>query len=139
MKRRAHARLPRRYEQSAMLVTQNVTAGLMQACCLRGGGYQTRTEDRANIAGKCTQAMMAIIDGALVGDYRWSNPAQDFSWVALDDSVTPMDAQTVMRFGDALAAHKEGHIFSASGLKNAVTMPDDFSDDLHWPAVAVVL
>lgn len=95
--------------------------------------YQTRPGDRENIAGKAMEAFMAITAGSQPGDLRWSNPDHDFAWIAEDNSLVPMDAQTVVAFGKAASAHKEAHVFAGRQLKDMQPIPADYADDRWWP------
>ncbi|GGG77464.1 hypothetical protein GCM10011415_27960 [Salipiger pallidus] len=99
-----------------------------------GVEYQTRPEDLENMAGAATSALEAIVNGALPGDLRWDDPNVDFAWIAADNSLTPMDAQTTLAMGKAAKRHKQLHIFTARQMKNLAVLPDDFTDDAHWPA-----
>lgn len=96
--------------------------------------YQSRPEDRENIAGAAVAALAAIVAGAQPGDLRWHGGATDFAWIAADNSLVTMDAQTVFAFGQAAMAHKQAHIFAARALKDADPVPADYDDDAHWPA-----
>lgn len=96
--------------------------------------YQTRPEDRENIAGASTAALAAITNGAEPGDYRWHGGDADFVWIAADNSTHAMDAQTLFAFGQAAMAHKQAHIFAARAIKDADPIPADFADDAYWPA-----
>lgn len=97
--------------------------------------YQTRPEDRENIAGASTAALAAIMNGAEPGDYRWHGGDTDFVWIAADNSMHAMDAQTLFAFGQAAMAHKQAHIFAARSIKDAEPIPADFADDTYWPSV----
>jgi hypothetical protein len=61
--------------------------------------YQARERDVLNIAGKATRATKAIVDGVNKGDLQWATPGEDFAWIAADNSLTPMDAFTMVEFG----------------------------------------
>lgn len=93
--------------------------------------FQTRPDDRENIAGASTAALAAIINGASEGDLRWHGGDSDFTWIAEDNSEVPMDAQTMFAFGQAAMAHKQTLIFKARALKNMTPIPSDYADD-HW-------
>lgn len=95
--------------------------------------YQTRSEDRENIAGASTAALAAIMNGAQAGDFRWHGGDTDFVWIAADNSMHAMDAQTLFAFGQAAMAHKQAHIFAARSIKDAEPIPADFADDTYWP------
>lgn len=97
-------------------------------------GYQSRPEDRENMAGASLAALAAMGNGALPGDYRWHGGDSDFVWIAEDNSLTLMDAQTMFALGQTAMAHKQAHIFAARALKDADPIPADYADDIHWPA-----
>ncbi len=94
--------------------------------------YQTRPSDRENISGVGTLALAAIIAGSQPGDLKWENPDSDFGWIAADNSVVPMDAQTAFAFSQAAAAYKKHLIFAASRIKNMDVIPKDYKDDKWW-------
>lgn len=97
-----------------------------------GVRYQSRPGDRENIAGKALEAFMAIVGGVQPGDLRWAHTGRDFAWIAADNSLVPMDAQTVVAFGKAASAHKESHVFAARQLKDMQPIPTDYTDDKWW-------
>lgn len=99
-----------------------------------GVTYQSRDEDRENITGASLAALAAIGGGATAGDYRWHGGASDFQWIAADNSLNTMDAQTMFAFGQAAMAHKQAHIFAARALKDADPIPADYADDGYWPS-----
>ena len=98
-----------------------------------GTRFQTRPADRENVAGATQLATLAVMAGAQAGNLRWHGGASDFAWIAEDNSVVTMDAQTVIAFGQAVAAHKSGHIFAARALKDADPIPADYTADGYWP------
>ena len=98
-----------------------------------GVRYQTRAQDRENVAGASIMALAAITQGAQPGDLRWHGGSTDFVWIAEDNSLNTMDAQTFFAFGQAMAAHKSALIFAARTLKDMATIPADYADDKHWP------
>lgn len=108
---------------------RRISAGFVFA----GVTYQSRPEDRENIMGAGTAALGAMMQGALPGDYRWHGGDSDFVWIAADNSLNPMDAQTVYAFGLAAMAHKTAHIFAARAIKDANPIPTDFTDNVFWP------
>lgn len=99
----------------------------------QGVMFQSRMTDRENIAGAAQLGFMAVVAGAEAGDLRWSNPDQDFAWIASDNSLVPMDAQTVVAFGKAAAERKQVLIFAARQLKDMESIPVDYTDDKWWP------
>lgn len=70
--------------------------------------YQSRQDDRENIAGASTAALGAIVAGAQIGNLRWHGGDSDFVWIAADNSTHTMDAQTMFAFGQTAMAHKIG-------------------------------
>lgn len=108
---------------------RRIAAGFM----FGGKLYQSRPEDRENIAGAALAALAAQMAGAQPGDLRWHGGDSDFVWIAADNSLTPMDAQTMFAFGQAAMAHNQAHIFAARALKDAVPIPAEYADDSHWP------
>lgn len=98
-----------------------------------GVHFQSRATDRENIAGAAQLGFMAMVAGAQPGDLRWSSPDQDFAWIATDNSLVPMDAQTVVAFGKAAAERKQTLIFAARMLKDMESIPSDYTEDKWWP------
>ncbi|VXC71607.1 hypothetical protein PSEUDO8Z_160313 [Pseudomonas sp. 8Z] len=99
----------------------------------QGVTFQSRATDRENIAGAAQLGFMAVVSGAQPGDLRWSNADVDFAWIASDNSLVPMDAQTVVAFGKAAAERKQALIFAARQLKDMESIPADYTDDKWWP------
>ena len=98
--------------------------------------FQTRLEDQKRIAGAGTLALAAIVQGAQVGDLRWHGGGSDFEWIAADNSVLAMDAQTVFAFGQKAATWERDHIFAARTLKSMEVIPADFQDGSYWPVLS---
>jgi hypothetical protein len=98
-----------------------------------GTRFQTRPADRENVAGATQLATLAVMGGAQTGDLRWHGGGSDFAWIAEDNSIITMDAQTVIAFGQAVAAHKSAHIFAARSLKDSDPIPADYTSDTYWP------
>lgn len=98
--------------------------------------FQSRPEDRENIAGASTAAFAAIVGGAQAGDYRWHGGDSDFAWIAEDNTPVPMDAHTTFALGRAAMAHKQGLIFAARALKDMTPIPADFATDQYWAVPA---
>ncbi len=100
-----------------------------------GKVFQSRVQDRENIMGAVVLASAALtIGGKKPGDLRWHGGAEDFQFIAADNSRVPMDAPTVIGLGQAAAEQKSALTFAASDLKNMDPIPADFADDRHWPA-----
>lgn len=99
----------------------------------QGEVFQSRSTDRENITGAAQLGFMAIVSGVEPGDLRWSNPDVDFTWIASDNSLVPMDAQTVVAFGKTAAERKQALIFAARQIKDMQQIPSDYTDDKWWP------
>jgi len=99
----------------------------------QGKMYQRDERSLSRITGAATLAGFAMGAGAQAGNLRWANPAQDFGWIASDDTVTPMDAQTCFAFGQAAAAVESALVFAAAAIRAMNPIPYDFTDDAYWP------
>lgn len=96
--------------------------------------YQSKATDRESIAGAAQMAFMAVVAGIQPGDLRWSTPDQDFAWICAENTLVPMDAQTVVEFGRAAALRKTELIYAGRALKDLPEIPENFTDDVWWPA-----
>lgn len=99
------------------------------------GGNLFDFDDRAkaNISGAAQLAFMAIVAGAQPEDLFWNGGLSPFTWIAADNSLVTMDAQTVVEFGRTAAQHEQSHIFAARALKDMEPIPLDYMDDSYWP------
>lgn len=97
----------------------------------QGKMYQRDPVSLARITGAATLAGFAVAGGAQVGDLRWANADQDFGWIASDNSVTPMDAQTCFAFGQAAANVETRLVFAAKALREMSPRPAVLTDE-HW-------
>ncbi|WP_370286946.1 DUF4376 domain-containing protein [Pseudooceanicola nanhaiensis] len=95
--------------------------------------FQARPQDRENISGASIAALAAMVNGAQAGDLTWHGDDDDFAWIVADNSLVPMDAQTMFAFGQTCMKHVQDHIFAARAMKDADPIPADFNDDAHWP------
>lgn len=87
-----------------------------------------------NIAGAGSMAIAALMAGAVQGDLRWHGGDSDFAWVAADNAIVTMDAQTVLSFAMTAGRWKSAHIRAARALKDLSAVPDDYASNLRWPA-----
>lgn len=94
--------------------------------------FQSRQTDRENIMGNAQLAFMAVAGGAEAGNLRWADASSDFSWIAADNTLVPMDAPTMLAFAKASAAQKARLIFKAREIKDIVPQPTDVTDDKLW-------
>jgi hypothetical protein len=94
--------------------------------------YDFDPDSKARIAGAATLAGFAKEAGALAGNYHWHGGADEFRWLASDNTETPMDAETMFSFGQAAAEFERNLIFKARMLKDADPIPADYADDSRW-------
>ncbi|WP_069299897.1 DUF4376 domain-containing protein [Neptunicoccus sediminis] len=87
---------------------------------------------KENITGAGSLAGMAVLSGAVVGDYGW-NGGVDFAWLDSSNVAVKMDAQTMFQFSQVAAGHVRDHIFAARTLKDMAIIPQDYKDDSYWP------
>lgn len=97
-----------------------------------GVRFQSRPEDRENIAGAALAALKAMVNGKGEGELDWFPGVPAFAWIAEDNSTVAMDAPTMFAFGDAAAAHKQALIFKARAIKDMDPIPVDYADDGYW-------
>ena len=98
-----------------------------------GKGFDYDAVSKSRITGAATLAGFAQVNGAVVDDLTWHGGSEPFTWIAQDNSLVTMDAQTCFAFGEAAANHESDHIFAALALKNSEVPVEDFADDTHWP------
>lgn len=98
-----------------------------------GKMFQRDDKSLDRITGAATLAGFAIGNGAQPGDLRWANPDRDFGWIASDDTVVPMDAQTCFQFGQVAASIETSIVFAAKSLREMNPIPENFTDDKYWP------
>lgn len=99
----------------------------------QGVMYQRDPESIARISGAGTLALGAMVNGTQVGDLFWHGRETPFAWIASDDSLVTMDAQTCFAFGQAAAARETEIVFAAKALREMDPIPTDFTDDKYWP------
>lgn len=94
--------------------------------------FQRDPTSLQRITGAATLAGFAIAAGVRPGNLRWANPDRDFAWIASDNSLVEMDAQTAFAFGQAAAAVETRIIYAAKALREMDPIPDDYDDDRWW-------
>ncbi|MWK57166.1 DUF4376 domain-containing protein [Metapseudomonas otitidis] len=99
----------------------------------QGTLFQSRPIDRERITEAAQLAFMAVASGAKPGDLRWLDPEQDFTWIAADNTLVPMDAPTVVAFAKAMAARTQALVLAGRRLKDMDAIPSDYTDDKWWP------
>lgn len=93
--------------------------------------YDDRAQKR--ITGAATLAGFAAGAGAPAGFLHWHGGGDPFAWIAMDNSLTEMDAPTCFAFGQAAAAWESAHVFAGRALKDMHPIPADFASDQYWP------
>ena len=99
-----------------------------------GSLYDRDPTSVARISGAGTLALGAIIGGAQPGNLRWHGGNNDFGWIDYNGNINTMDAQTVFAFGQAAAERETLIVFSAKSLKTMDPIPEDYANDIYWPA-----
>lgn len=99
-----------------------------------GKTYAFDPSSKQRVTGAGTLAGFAITNGSQPGDLFWHGGQQPFKWIADDNTLTEMDAQTCFAFGQAAAAHEEAHIFAARAIKDMNPIPADYAtNESYWP------
>lgn len=98
-----------------------------------GKWFQRDEKSIARISGAGTLALAAMMQGAQPGDLFWHGREEPFAWIASDDTLMTMDAQTCFAFGRKAAAVETEIIFAAKQLREMETLPENFADDQWWP------
>lgn len=98
--------------------------------------FQTDPDSRERIDRSRISAMAAIMGGVQPGDLRWHGLPVDFFWIAADDTRVPMDAQTMVAFGNGMAAREGLLIIAGNDIKKRIAAGEAVSigDDALWPA-----
>lgn len=99
----------------------------------QGALFQSRSIDRERITEAAQLAFMAVASGAKPRDLRWLDPEQDFTWIAADNTLVPMDAPTVVAFAKAMASRTQALVLAGRRLKDMDAIPSDYTDDKWWP------
>jgi hypothetical protein len=107
---------------------------VMHGFTFAGKAFQLDVISQQRITTMGADARFAIAGGAQPDDLRWADPSADFGWIAMDNSILPMDAQTMAAFADAAKLWVSRHTFAARSLKDADPIPEDFTDDGYWPS-----
>jgi len=97
-----------------------------------GKDYDCDEQSLARLTGAATLAGFAMGAGAPAGYLRWHGGDEDFAWIAHDNSLVAMDAQTCFALGQAAARNQSSHIFAAKAIKEMDPIPADFTDDAYW-------
>ena len=103
------------------------------AFAFAGKRYDCDARSLQRITGAAALARFAVVAGAEADDLRWHGGAVDFTWIAADNSLTTMDAQTCLAFGNAAATNQSAHIFAGHAIKAVDPIPADYTDDKYWP------
>lgn len=99
----------------------------------KGTLFQSRPSDHENIIGAAQLAFMAVAGGTKSSNLRWLDADQDFTWIATDNSLVPMDAPTVVELGKVVIARKQSLIYAGRQLKDMEAIPSDYINDKWWP------
>lgn len=102
--------------------------------------FQSDPDSRENVNGAYSRANAAKAKGAgLPGNYRWFHADYDFSYTAADNSEYLMDADTVIKMGDAFSDRKMVLIKFAQAVKKQLNKAknkaefDQVIQSIQWP------
>lgn len=98
-----------------------------------GKEYDCDSASLQRITGAATLAGFWLGGGGDPASVLWHGGATPFRWIASDNSIVEMDAQTVFAFGQAASANETAHIFAARVIKDLDPIPADYADDSRWP------
>lgn len=107
---------------------------LAQGFWFEGNMYDFGPQSALDIAGAGATALEAKSNGAEKGKLDWDDGAP-FFWRTADNKMISMDAHTVWEFSQAARRHRQRHVYAASRLKDSDALPENWKDDVHWPAV----
>ena len=124
---------PAAIDQARAAVNAERDRRMTAAFAFAGKRYDCDARSLQRITGAAALAGFAMGAGAKADDLRWHGGAVDFTWIAADNSMTTMDAQTCAVFGDAAAANERAHIFAGHAIKAVDPIPADYTDDKYWP------
>lgn len=88
-----------------------------------GHTYQSAASDQTRLQGAAQLAFMAKAAGAQAGNYRWSNPNSDFTWIAADNTRVTMDVNDVLGLFQAGAVFETTLVFACRAKKDWVIDP----------------
>jgi hypothetical protein len=100
-----------------------------------GTMFDFDASSKQRIAGAATLAGFAMTMGAQPGNFKWHSGETDFAWIAQNNKIIKMDAQTTFMLGKTAAKHEEDHIFAAATLKSIDPIPNDYYEDKYWPTI----
>ena len=122
------------------LLTQVINGGVT----FESKSFQLDESSRQNLDSASLLATLAQLNGGgKANDLRWANPNVDFGWIAIDNSILPMDAPTVVNFGKLSAAYYTSLIFTARAMKDSImaltTVADVEAFDITkgWPSSTI--
>lgn len=95
--------------------------------------FQLDDRSQTRITAIGADARFAILNGAQPGDYFWADPDNPFGWIATNNDIIPMDAQTMVAFSDAAKLWVIQHTFAGRLIKDMDPLPGDYKDDSYWP------
>lgn len=100
-----------------------------------GKFFQLDERSISRITAMGADARFATAAGAEEGDYFWADPTTPFSFIATDNSVMPMDAQTMTAFANAAKLWVSRHTFAGLVVKSMDPRPADYAtNEAYWPS-----
>ncbi len=101
----------------------------------QGVHFQFDDLAKSRITGASSMAHIAItLGGKSPTDLRWHGGDEDFTWIATDNSEMPMNAGTVLAFGQTAGNWESAHVRAAKVLKDTDPIPTDYATNAaYWP------
>jgi hypothetical protein len=100
-----------------------------------GKTFQSDERSIARINGAVSGALVATQSGAQPGDLYWADKTSPFAWIASDNTIMPMDAPTVIEFGQTGMAYVSFLTFRAKAIKDRIRAGEriiDVQSDALW-------
>lgn len=113
-------------------VDRETTRRLALPFLFAGRFYDRDLVSLQRITGAATLAGFAIANGALPGNLRWHGGSSDFSWIATNNEIVAMDAQTMFDFGKEASARESFLIFRGRALKDTPVARELVTADATW-------
>lgn len=100
-----------------------------------GTAFDSRQQDRENIAGAVQLATLWLMSGGDPLDTKWHGGEQDFVWINANNDLTVLSAGAMIEFGKTAAAHKHLLIFTARAYKDAALAGTTVAEvvAVEWP------
>ena len=82
--------------------------------------YQIDDSSLVRVTAMGADAKFSVLAGAVAGNLRWADPNTDFGWIALDNTIHTMDAQTMSAFAETAKSWVLRNTLYARALKTSI-------------------